>query len=77
MESNNLIPVWNELPLIKQFLRLQPKKTEDGKEPEFKGPYDEIKLFEKAGKLKIKAKEGNFFLDFDLIIPEEYPAAKP
>jgi hypothetical protein len=34
---------------------------------------DEIKLFEKSGKLKFKLKEKKFYLEFELIIPEEYP----
>jgi hypothetical protein len=49
MENNNLIPAWNELPIIRSQLRLQPKKVEEskGEEKKFEGPFDEIKLFEK------------------------------
>ena len=66
MENNNLIPAWNELPEIKGVLRL---KDHD--------PLDEIKLFEKAGKLKIICREQKHFLEFEIIVPEEYPGAKP
>jgi hypothetical protein len=58
-------------------LRLQPKKGEEAKESDFKGPYDEIKLYEKIGKLRVKLREGTFYLDIELVVPEEYPAAKP
>lgn len=76
MENNNLIPAWNELAQIRGLLRLQPKKQEEEKGT-FQGPYDEIKLYEKAGKVRIKLKEGEFFLDFEFTVPEEYPAAQP
>lgn len=75
MENNNLIPAWNELAAIRTLLRLPPKKEEE--KDSFKGPYDEIKLFEKAGKLRFKLKEGDFFLEFELTVPDEYPAAQP
>jgi hypothetical protein len=45
MENNNLIPAWDELPAIKDVLRLKDHE-----------PLDEIKLFEKAGKFKIVAR---------------------
>ena len=79
MENNNLIPAWNELASIKSLLRLQPKvKQPEGENKDsFKGPYDEIRLYEKAGKLRVKLKEGEFFLDLELTVPEEYPAARP
>lgn len=66
MENNNLIPVWNELPQIKEVLRLKDHQ-----------PVDELKLFEKAGKLKVVARQGDFYLNFEVSIPEEYPSAKP
>mmetsp|Transcript_21763 Transcript_21763/g.33609 ORF Transcript_21763/g.33609 Transcript_21763/m.33609 type:complete len:172 (+) Transcript_21763:253-768(+) len=72
LENNNLIPAWGELPQIKGILRT-PKKDE--KLDELK--HDEIKLFEKAGKLKIKLRQGTFFLEFEVEVPEEYPAIKP
>ena len=50
MENNNLIPVWDELADIKSILKL--KQKEEKEKPV--QPYDEIKLFEKAGKLKFK-----------------------
>ena len=34
-------------------------------------------MFEKAGKIKVIARQGEKFLDFEVVIPEEYPAAKP
>ena len=33
-------------------------------------------MFEKAGKLKIKVIQGPKFLEFELVIPELYPAEK-
>ena len=75
MENNNLIPAWNELSQIRSLLRQQPKKEEA--KGDYQGPYDELKLYEKAGKIRIKLKEGEFFLDFELTVPEEYPAAQP
>ena len=66
MENNNLIPVWDELPMIKEVLRLKDHQ-----------PADELKLFEKAGKLKVIARQGDHFLNFEVKIPEEYPSAKP
>ena len=57
MENNNLIPVWDELPLIREVLRL-PKKGEETKQV-----LDELKLMEKVGKLNFdttfKVKEQN------------------
>ena len=73
MENNNLIPVWNELPEIKKLLKLKnPKEESKGDQV-----YDEIKLFEKAGKLKFILKQRKFFLEADVTVPEEYPSRKP
>jgi len=67
MENNNLIPVWAELPEIKSILHLE-KNSDTIKHK------DEIKLFEKAGKIKLKLKHGpKFFLELEIIVPEEYP----
>ena len=60
LESNNLIPAWSELPEIKKLLNKD---------------IDEIKLFEKQGKMKFKIKEKEQFLEFELLVPEEYPYA--
>ena len=49
LETNNLIPMWSEMAEIKKILRLKADEKDDT-------PLDEIKLFEKAGKLKIKLK---------------------
>lgn len=71
LENNNLIPAWDEIPLIKEVLRLKsPGKEEQEKKV---AAYDEFKMFEKAGKFKIKLCEGKFFFEFELIIPEMYP----
>ena len=40
-------------------------------------PLDELKLFEKAGKLKIICRHEKHHLEFEVKVPEEYPAAKP
>ena len=73
MENNNLIPVWDELADIKGVLKLKPK--EETEKPV--QPYDEIKLFEKAGKLKFKLYQKKYFLEFETVVPEDYPARKP
>jgi ubiquitin-protein ligase len=73
MENNNLVPVWNELPEIKKLLRIKNPKEETKNDQIF----DEIKLFEKAGKLKIIMREAKFFLELDVNVPEDYPARKP
>ena len=73
LENNNLIPAWSELPEVKSLIRLKPK--EESEKP--RQPYDEIKLFEKAGKLKFKLHERKFFLEFEVVIPMEYPYKKP
>ena len=54
MENNNLIPIWDELPEIKKVLRI-PKKDQDNKNNK-----DELKIFEKAGRMRIKMCEENF-----------------
>mmetsp|Transcript_17822 Transcript_17822/g.30224 ORF Transcript_17822/g.30224 Transcript_17822/m.30224 type:complete len:486 (-) Transcript_17822:71-1528(-) len=77
LETNNLIPAWEELPQIRGILRLPPKKGEERKEEEKKKELDEIKLFEKQGKIRVKAREAKFFLEFDMVVPEEYPAKQP
>ena len=46
MENNNLIPAWNELQEIQEILRLKPENA--------KIKPDELKRFEKAGKLGFK-----------------------
>lgn len=69
MENNNLIPAWNEMQDIKSILRLKP--DDDKIKP------DEFKRFEKAGKLGFKVYEQEFYLEFQLTVPEEYPAKKP
>ena len=61
MENNNLIPAWDEIPQIKKILQST----------------DELKLFEKAGKLKLKLKKNDFFLEFEIVVPTQYPAKKP
>lgn len=33
-------------------------------------------MFEKAGKLRFKVREGKFFLDFEVVVPEFYPSEK-
>lgn len=71
MENNNLIPVWDELPQIREVLRL-PKKGEESKIA-----LDELKLQEKAGKLRVKLCEKKFFLVIDIVVPGAYPAKKP
>ena len=71
MENNNLIPVWDELPLIREVLRL-PKKGEETKQV-----LDELKLMEKVGKLRVKMCEKKFFCTIDIKVPENYPAKKP
>ena len=38
---------------------------------------DEIKLFEKAGKIKIKLFQGKHFLEFELKVPSLYPMQVP
>ena len=68
LENNNLIPVWDELPQIKEVLRL-PKKGEESKTP-----LDELKMMEKAGKLRIKLCERKFYCQFDITVPAQYPA---
>lgn len=66
-----MIPAWDELPDIKDLLRLE----KNCPEVEHK---DELKMFEKQGKLRIKLRNGpKFFLEFDLIVPEAYPYDKP
>ena len=68
MLNNNLIPAWLEIPDIKEVLR-----TGEGVEHK-----DEIKLYEKAGKMKIILRNGaKFFLEFELTVPESYPYDKP
>ena len=69
MENNNLIPAWNELQGIQEILRLKPESDEI--KP------DELKRLEKAGKLSFKIYQRAFFLEFQLTVPEEYPAKKP
>lgn len=32
-----------------------------------------MKLFEKAGKIKLKLRQRKFFLDVEFVIPESYP----
>lgn len=52
MENNNLIPAWDEIAQIRGILRL--KQEENKKQITL----DEFKMFEKAGKMKIKLSEG-------------------
>ena len=75
LENNNLIPAWDELPEIRQLLRLKKPKEE----AKAGAVYDELKLFEKAGKLRIMsfAQRGKFFLDYELVVPANYPMEKP
>ena len=70
LESNNLIPAWSELSQIKQVLRL-PNNSPDFNEK------DELKMLEKAGKIKIKLREKAFYLDFEIVVSECYPYEKP
>lgn len=71
IQNNNLIPAWDELPDIKDILHLE------NNSPDFKVK-DEIKLYEKQGKLKIKVRNGpKFFIEFELLIPEAYPYEMP
>jgi hypothetical protein len=71
MLNNNLIPAWSELPEIKGVLRLE----HNSPAAKFK---DEIKLFEKQGKLKLKLRQGKaFFLDVELSVPANYPYERP
>lgn len=71
MLNNNLIPAWSEIPEIKEILRLE----NNSPQCKFK---DELKLFEKQGKLKIKLRQGKtFFVEFELVVPENYPYEKP
>lgn len=68
MDNNNLIPAYEEIPQIKEILRLkQPGKEEPGE------VYDELKLLEKSGKIKIKLCEGKNFFEFELLVPAMYP----
>ena len=67
MTNNNLIPVWSEMPALKEVLRLQ---------GENKDMLDEMKLFEKAGKIKMKLRQRKFYLDVEFVIPEAYPYAQ-
>ena len=59
-----MIPVWDELPQIREILRL-PKKGEESKEV-----LDELKLQEKAGKLRLKLCEKKFYLIIEIAVPE-------
>jgi hypothetical protein len=71
LQNNNLIPAWDELPDIKDILRLE----KNSPETEHK---DELKMFEKQGKLRIKMRNGaKFFLEIELVVPEAYPYDKP
>jgi len=54
MENNNLIPAWDEISQIRSILRL--KQEPEGKKQIV--ALDEMKIFEKAGKMKIKLFEG-------------------
>jgi len=60
LANNNLLPCWSEFAEIKKVL----KET------------DELKTFEKAGKLKIKLVHDKFFLNVEFVVPPEYPARK-
>lgn len=75
LENNNLIPAWSEFPEIRQLLKLK-KPKEEAKAGVI---YDEIKLFEKAGKVRIKTYgiKGKMYLDYEIVVPENYPAEKP
>jgi hypothetical protein len=67
--TNNLIPAWSELPEIRSVLHLE-KNSPDVK---YK---DEMKLFEKDGRIKIKMRYGpKFFLDIEFRVPPQYPFA--
>jgi len=71
LENNNLIPAWSELPEIRSILHLE-KNSEGVKHK------DELKLFERAGKIKLKLRHGpKVFLDLELTVPEEYPFKRP
>lgn len=71
IENNNLIPAWNELPDIKEVLHLE------NNSPNIKVK-DEIKLYEKQGKIGIKMRRGEkFFLEIELLVPESYPFDAP
>ena len=71
LENNNLIPAWSELPDIKSILNLE--KNSEGVQHK-----DELKLFEKAGKIQFKLRHGpKVFLDFEVTVPEEYPYKQP
>ena len=56
MENNNLIPCWSEFAEIKSVI-----DSERG---------DQLKAFEKAGKLKVTLKEGNFNALLEFTVPE-------
>ena len=70
MVNNNLVPIWSELPEIKGVLRTE-NNSPNVKEK------DELKLFEKQGKIKVKLRQNKFFLEADIIIPEQYPFKQP
>jgi len=61
LENNNLIPAWIEVNQSKQLM------TEK----------DTFKPLEKPGKLKIKLVEGDFYSEFEFVIPKEYPQEPP
>lgn len=57
------------------MLRLKPKDAVDEKAANGKPvQYDEIKMYEKAGKMRLKVKEGKYFCDFEVVVPEFYPS---
>ena len=68
-----MIPAWDEIPQIKEVLRLKSIGKDPPKEDKKVATYDEFKMFEKAGKFKIKLCEGKFFFEFELTVPEMYP----
>ena len=59
MQNNNLIPCWSEFPQIKQVI--SPDKG------------DTLKPFEKAGKLRVTLKEGQYSALLEFTVPEQYP----
>ena len=59
LENNNLLPCFFEFAQIKQVI--DPKKG------------DVLKPLEKAGKLKVTLKEGEFFANMEFVVPPMYP----
>ena len=59
LENNNLIPYWSEFAAIKSIISAD------------KG--DTLKPLEKAGKLRVTLKEGNYSALLEFTVPEQYP----